>query len=262
MRITLEDVCQSYDSFEVLRNISFTAETGEVLALLGPNGCGKSTLIKTVCNVKPAFSGSVHIEGTNIAAINKKALAKLMAYVPQGTTHSVFSTVYDAVLVGRRPYMEWSFTRNDLRIAAEAMVAMNVGDLADRYVNELSGGQMQRVFIARALTQDPSFYLLDEPTSSLDLRNQLDTMRIMNEIVKGRGRGMIVALHDLNLALRYSDKVLVMKDKGVYAFGRPEDVITERAIREVYGVDAEIVEGKHGKYIQPYDRSDAGLCIS
>ncbi len=262
MRITLGDVCQSYDSFEVLKNISFTAEAGEVLALLGPNGCGKSTLIKTICNVKPAISGSVHINGTDITEIKKKDLAKLIAYVPQSNIHSVFSTVYDTVLVGRRPYMEWSYTRNDLKIAAEAMMAMRVDDLADRYVNELSGGQMQRAFIARALTQDPGFYLFDEPTSSLDLRNQLDTMRIMNEIVKKRGSGMIVALHDLNLALRYSDKVLVMKDKGIYAFGRPEDVITEQTIYDVYDVDAEIVEGKHGKYIQPYDCSDTGLCLS
>lgn len=256
VRFNVEKVCQSYDALEVLKDISFTAEAGEVVALIGPNGSGKSTLIKTICNVKPALSGRIDIDGTDIAAMDKKDLAKLIGYVPQSYAYSAFSTVYDTVLIGRRPYMEWSYTRKDLRIAAEAMTAMKVDDLADRYVNELSGGQMQRVFLARALAQDPRFYLFDEPTSSLDLKNQLDAMKIMRSIVKTRGSGMIVALHDLNLALRYSDKTLVMKDKGVYAFGRPEDVIIERMIRDVYGVNAEIVEGKHGRYVQPYDDPD------
>ena len=130
---------------------------------------------------------------------------------------------------------------------------MNVGAYIDKDVNEMSGGQRQRAFIARALAQQPSFYIFDEPTSSFDLRNQLDTMRIMKRLVRDSGACLIVALHDLNLAIRYSDRVMVLNAGGVYDIGKPEEVITSKMIRDVYGVDAEILEDSHGLFVRSYD---------
>lgn len=149
-------------------------------------------------------------------------------------------------------YMSWSVSNNDLEVVDNALSTMNITDLSDRFVNELSGGQRQRVFIARALAQDPSFFLFDEPTSSLDLRHQLETVSTMRGIVQKERSGMIIALHDLNLALRYTDKVLLLKDGAMYDYGTPSKVLTTESVREVYGVHAEFVENEQGRFILSY----------
>ena len=259
MKLTVNNISQRYGSNEVLKDVSFSACSGEVVALLGPNGSGKSTLIKTLCDLMPPKAGKVDIDGRDVACLQPIERAKPIGYVPQNVQHAPFTTVLDTVLVGRRPYVQWSYSMDDLDMASRAMETMDILDLRGRYVNELSGGQRQRVFIARALAQSPQFYLFDEPTSSLDLKHQLRTMRIMHEVVHGQDRGMIVAMHDLNLALRYSDKVLMLKDKGVYAYGRPEDVLTPEAIHDVYGVESFIMESERGLFIVPDEPSD-GTC--
>jgi iron complex transport system ATP-binding protein len=250
------NIYQRYGSNEVLNGLTFNVESGEILALLGPNGSGKSTLIKTMCNLFPAKSGRVTVEGRDISGIEPLERAKILGYVPQTVQHAPFTTVLDTVLVGRRPYMQWSYSENDLKVAAEALETMNICDLRDRYINELSGGQKQRVFIARTLTQRPNFYLFDEPTSSLDLKYQLKTMKIMRDVVHKEGCGMIVAMHDLNLALRYADKVMMLKDTHIYSYGRPEEVLTSEAIHDVYGVESYIIKNDRGLFILPYDPSD------
>ena len=255
MKLTAERIGQRYGSNEVLKDVSFSACSGEVVALLGPNGSGKSTLIRTLCNLMPPKAGQVDIDGRDVACLEPLERAKLIGYVPQNVQHAPFTTVLDTVLVGRRPYVQWSYSMNDLEVASRALETMNILDLRGRYINELSGGQRQRVFIARALAQSPHFYLFDEPTSSLDLRHQLRTMRIMHEVVHSQGRGMIVAMHDLNLALRYTDKVLMLNDKSVYAYGRPEDVLTPEAIHDVYGVESFITKSERGLFILPYEPS-------
>ena len=136
-----------------------------------------------------------------------------------------------------------------------ALSTMHIEDLAERFVNELSGGQRQRVFIARALAQNPEFFLFDEPTSSLDLRHQLETLAVMQDVVHKNNSGMIVALHDLNLALRYADHVVLLKDGSIYADGKPCDVLTTEAVRDVYGVESEVVEKETGRFILSYEPS-------
>jgi iron complex transport system ATP-binding protein len=164
------------------------------------------------------------------------------------------------VLIGRRPYAEWSYSKKDINIAADAMIKMKVDSLYDRQVSELSGGQVQRVTLARTLAQDPKFYIFDEPTSALDLRNQLDTLKIMRSIIRETGVSMVMAMHDLNLALRFSDKVMALKDGKVYGFGPAKDIITEKMIKDVYNVDSEIIKGPRGIYIYAFDDdSDDGL---
>ncbi len=256
MRLSVENVYQKYGDFDVLNDISFSSGSGEVVALLGPNGSGKSTLIKTICQLLPPSSGQVTVNGESLSDIDPTERAKLIGYVPQSFNYASFTTVLDTVLIGRRPYVQWSYSDEDLDMASKALETMNIINLRDKFINELSGGQRQRVFIARALTQDPHFYLFDEPTSSLDLRHQLRTMKIMRKLVRSEGCGMIIATHDLNLVLRYADRVVVLKDNRVYAFGRPEDVLTPTTVHEVYGVESSIVKSEQGLFILPYDSSD------
>ena len=253
VKLTISDLSQGYEGKVILHDINMEANSGEVVTLLGPNGSGKSTTIKTTCNVKKPISGTIDIDGRNILEIDKREYAKLIGYVPQTAVFFGSSTVYDNVLIGRRPYVEWSYRSEDIQAAADAMIRMKVDDLYDRPIHRLSGGQRQRVTLARALAQSPSFYVFDEPTSALDLRNQLDTLKVMRQVINETDACMIIALHDLNLAYRYSDKVLVLKDGTVYDFGKTEDVITPEMIKDVYGVDAEIVEGSKGKFIHSYD---------
>ena len=253
MKLTIDGLSQGYEGKTIIHDIDFEANSGEVVTLLGPNGAGKSTLIKTICNVMRPKSGTVFIDGRNISDIDKKEYAKLIGYVPQTAVFFGSSTVYDSVLIGRRPYVKWSYTHEDIQAAADAMIRMKIDDLYDRPIHRLSGGQRQRVTLARALAQAPSFYVFDEPTSALDLRNQLDTLKVMRQVINDTGACMIVAMHDLNLAYRYSDKVMVLSKGTVYGFGNTEDIITPQMIKDVYGVDAEIVEGSKGKFIHSYD---------
>jgi iron complex transport system ATP-binding protein len=253
MIMDIKNMSQGYGSNTVIDDISFSAESGELLTILGPNGCGKSTLIKTLCNVFRPRAGTIEIDGMDATRMDPLEMAKLIAYVPQNMMSFGHSTVYDLVLIGRRPYVEWTYSQNDLGIAADAMITMNVNAYMEKSLQELSGGQRQRAFVARALAQEPEFYIFDEPTSSFDLRNQLDTMRIMRSIIRDKNACLIVALHDLNLAIRYSDRVMVLKDSKIYGIGKPEDIITSKMIKEVYGVTADIIEDKYGLYVRTYD---------
>jgi len=253
MRLEVNGVEQGYGKKTVIKDINFCVDPGEVVTILGPNASGKSTLIKTMCNILPPKSGTVTIDGVNILEMDRKEFAKIVGYVPQTTTFFGHSTVYDTVLIGRKPYTEWSYSEDDINIAADAMMKMKVGLLYDRLVSELSGGQIQRVSLARSLAQNPRFYMFDEPTSALDLRNQLDTLKMMRSLVRETKASMVMAMHDLNLALNYSDKVMALKDGTVYKFGTTEEVITEKMIKDVYNVECEIVDGPRGKFIYSYD---------
>ena len=253
MRLDVKELKQGYGQKLVIDGIDLSVESGQVVTILGPNGSGKSTMIKTICGVMDRISGSISLNGIDTSEMDKTELAKIIAYVPQHSDFFGFSTVYDAVLIGRKPYVKWSYSRDDIRIAADAMKSMKIDDLYDRPVQNLSGGQLQRVTLARALTQQPDLYVFDEPTSALDLRNQLDTLKIMRAVIKRDNSCMLIALHDLNLALRYSDKVLAIKNGKTYRFGDTEDVIDEKMIRDVYGVESEIVDSPQGKYVHAFD---------
>jgi iron complex transport system ATP-binding protein len=253
MRLEIRGVEQGYGKKTVIRDIDMTVESGEVVTVLGPNGSGKSTLMKTICNVLPPREGTISIDGVSTKDLDRREFAKMVGYVPQLMVFFGQSTVYDSVLIGRKPYVEWSYSKEDIDTAADAMVKMKLGMLYDRLVSELSGGQMQRVTLARTLAQDPKFYIFDEPTSALDLRNQLDTLKMMRSLIKEKGASMVMAMHDLNLALRYSDKVMALKDGTVYGFGPTEEIITEKMIKDVYNVDSEIHDGPKGKFIYAFD---------
>ena len=249
MTLSIRELKQGYGEKIVLQDVSFDVEQGEMVGVLGPNGSGKSTLIKSICRIKQPMDGSICIDDEDISVIDRKVFSKYIGYVPQKFAPADYMQVFDAVLIGRAPYMEWTYSKEDFAMAAKAVEMMDIDDLLEKDIQDLSGGQIQKVIIARAIAQDPRFYILDEPTSALDLRNQLNTLRSMRNIIDQRGAGVLVALHDINLAMHFTDRVVMLKDGHVYACGRPEEVITEQSIMDIYGVSSEIVEGRDGKYV-------------
>ena len=251
MRMSVRNLVQGYGSKTILDDISFDVDTGEVLALLGPNGSGKSTLIKTICSIMEPRSGQILIDETPIEDIDITDLAKIVSYVPQSTAAATYTTVMDTVLLGRKPYVTWSYRQKDIDYALDAMKAMRIIGYSSRDVSDLSGGQRQRVFLARSLAQCPSFFIFDEPTSALDLKHQMNTMIKMREVVHDKGAGMVIALHDINLAMNYSDKVLMLKNGKIFAYGTPDETITEENIRAVYGVESRIMEAEGRRFILP-----------
>ena len=231
---------------EILHGIDLNLPSNKFIAVLGPNGCGKTTLVKQINRILRAQSGTVQIGDRQVSQLEPSELAKLIAYVPQMTSGVMNGSVMDTVMLGRRPYIQWKPTDEDLEIVAKALIRLNISHLSQRLFNQLSGGQKQTVLIARALAQVPDIYLFDEPVSFLDVKNQLEIMAIGRELVEQDGKTVIMVLHDLNMALRFADHVVIMKDGNVFAQGAPRDVITEETILAVYGTHAEI---KNGEYV-------------
>ncbi|MDD4222121.1 MAG: ABC transporter ATP-binding protein [Candidatus Methanomethylophilus sp.] len=249
MSLDIANLFQGYGKREVLKNVTLSVKKGETVTVLGPNGSGKSTLIRTICGILPPRAGMITVDGMSISGFDRQKFARTIGYVPQGQTSCDGMKVFDAVLIGRAPYISWSYSQADFDAAEKAIDMLELDSLLDRNVSDLSGGQAQKVAIARALVQDPRYYIIDEPTNNLDLRNQLMTLRIMREIASKKHAGTLVALHDLNLAIRYSDRVLMLKDGCTYGFGTPSEVITPENIAAVYGVSAEVVSGRGGRYV-------------
>lgn len=231
---------------EILKSVSFQLEKGKFLAVLGNNGAGKSTMLKCFNKIIFPDSGSVCMDKEEVLNMSTREVAKRIAFVAQSVPNTQM-TVHDMVMLGRRPYMRWGFTEEDHTIVHEAMESLQLLPMRGRYLNELSGGERQKVMLARALAQQPRLLLLDEPTSSLDLKNQYQVLQIVKDIcARGEITAMVV-IHDLNLALRFCDRFLLMQDGGVYCFGG-EEVLNRRAIHDVYGIDGEVAE-IHGKKV-------------
>ncbi|MCS7121948.1 MAG: ABC transporter ATP-binding protein [Archaeoglobaceae archaeon] len=238
----------SYRNFEVLKDIVFRLEEGEMLFVLGPNGSGKTTMLKCLNRIlKP--KGSILIEKINLNNLKLEEIAKLFGYVPQRGEVS-FLTVFDAILLGRRPYIKWEVGEEDVKIVEEVIKLFKLEKLALRKLNELSGGELQLVLLARAFAQQPRYLLLDEPTNNLDVKNQIEVMRIVKKAVKEKNVSAIVTVHDLNLALNYAEKILVLKDGKIHTFGSVE-ALNEDVIREVYGINVEILKYNGRRIIVP-----------
>jgi iron complex transport system ATP-binding protein len=236
MFFEVNGIAFSYGSMRVLDGVSFTVKSDEVVSILGPNGVGKTTLIKCIDKVIKPSSGSVSIEGADLHMMSKKEIAKNVGYVAQRSETSK-TTVFDSVLLGRKPHFDWNATEKDVRLAGRVIHLLGLDGLALKYVDEISGGEYQLVQIARVLVQQPKVILLDEPTSSLDLSNQHMIMHLIRNIVKKNHMAAIMIIHDLNLAIRHSDKFVLMKQGRIYAVGGHE-VITPGNIKEVYNIDA------------------------
>lgn len=225
---------------EVLTDVSFNAEPGKFLAILGNNGVGKSTLLKCFNHILKPDAGQVLLDGEDLLKKTAREVAKQVAFVSQSTPNTQL-TVHDVVMLGRRPYMTWGFTEQDHTIVHEAMHRLDVEDLRGRFLNQLSGGEKQKVMLARALAQQPKVLLLDEPTSALDIQNQYAVLKMVRDICHKDNMIAIMVIHDLNLALQFCDRFLLLKDGQVYHHG-DRSILDSQALKDVYGVNAKVAE--------------------
>ena len=250
--LTIEDVDCFYESTRILENVCFSVKTGSFLGILGPNGSGKTTLLKSISRVLKPRKGAILLDDTNIYQMKTTDVAKSMAVVPQDSSISFSFTALDIVLMGRTPHL----TRlqregtEDLAIAKQAMEYTGTWYLANRLVTELSGGERQRVIIARALTQQPKILLLDEPTSHLDISNQLEIMDLLKQLCLEKKLLIIGVFHDFNLAARYCDSIIMLKNGKVVSAGKSIETLTAENIKRVFGIDA--IVNRHPVTDLPY----------
>jgi iron complex transport system ATP-binding protein len=234
MILNIENVRFRYRAFPVLNGIELKINEHEIVSILGPNGVGKTTLLKCINTILKPYMGSVFIQEENVMELSKIKIAQKVGYVAQKNEASR-TTVFDAVMLGRYPYIKWDITDQDLRIVNSIIHTLHLDDLALRFIDELSGGELQKVCTARALVQEPDILLLDEPTSNLDLKNQIEILELVDKVVAEHNVAAIMTMHDVNMALRYSDKLVLMKDGKVFSYCKKND-ITANMIEQIYGV--------------------------
>lgn len=235
---------------QILKNISLKINKGEVLGVLGINGAGKTTFIKCINRIIEPDSGDIFIDGKSINSMTQKEIAKLIAYVPQYNNNFFDINVLNTVMMGRIPYANQSFSENDRKIVYDLLEKMDLEVFAFRSIREMSGGERQRVFIARALAQQPKIIILDEPTSSLDLHNQLFILNMIDELAKKEGLTIIMIIHDLNLASMFCDKLLMLKDGSIFAYGDTASIVNEENILSVYNVNTKITIVDGNKHVR------------
>lgn len=241
MRVTVEGLSVRYGATLAIESLDLVAEPGEVLAVIGPNGSGKSSLVKAIAGLVNHI-GAIAFEGS-------PARPERIGYMPQDIGARTALTVLETVLLGRLGRLGLRVGSNDLAAVEAVLTELDLMPLAARYLGELSGGQRQLVFLAQALASEPTLLLLDEPISALDIRHQLEVMEIVLRMTKARGLTTLVILHDLNIAARFADAVMVMRQGRVVCCGRPGDVIDEGMVASVFGVEAALSSAPDGRLI-------------
>lgn len=250
MKLTVKNLCFGYSKkAEVLHGIDCGIPEGKLVCIVGPNGCGKTTLIKCVNRIHTPWAGQILLDGQDLAKCRPEDVARRIGYVPQVSHGGIGGTVIDFVLLGRRQYLNWRLRREDLESVLAALKRLDILDLADRDYHTLSGGQQQKVLMARALLQEAPVYIFDEPTSSLDIKNQLEILELARELVSRENKTVLIALHDLNLALHYADAVILMCGGRIVAQGAAAEVLTAKNIEAVYGVPTRL---ESCGYINPF----------
>ena len=263
VELKVKDVKFSYASVPILKDVYIELATSEILGVVGPNGAGKSTLIRCIDRILKPQHGVILLDGQDIKEMRLMELAKKIGYIPQSATQVFPATVFDTVLLGRRPHISWKTSERDTEKVLETLQMLNIENLAMRDINELSGGQQQKVFIACALTQEPDVLLLDEPTSNLDIRHQLEVMNILKDIVREKRISAIMAIHDLNLASRYADRIIMMNSGEIFSAGDPVSALTPENIEHVYGVEVRVNNQDGSPYIvpiRPVKQNGKGRC--
>ncbi|MFJ5986459.1 ABC transporter ATP-binding protein [Lentzea sp. NPDC092896] len=242
-RLGAEGVTVGYADRVVLDNLDVAIPTGVITTVIGPNGCGKSTLLRTLSRLLKPRQGTVLLDGGDIARLKTKDVAKRMGLLPQTPIAPEGLTVADLVARGRHPHQSWlrQWSSDDADVVARALHMTGVADLAHRPVDSLSGGQRQRVWISMTLAQGTDLLLLDEPTTYLDLAHAIDVIDLVDDLHEG-GCTIVMVLHDLNLAVRYSDNLIVMKSGSIVAQGHPSDVITSDLLLDTFGLQAKVID--------------------
>jgi iron complex transport system ATP-binding protein len=243
--LSASGLAAGYGARTALREIELKAEAGELLAIVGPNGAGKSTLLKVLGGLLEPWRGEVAIEGRALSGFDRRSLARIVASVAQENPITFQFSVLEVVLMGRAPHLgAFHFeTPHDLEVARAALKSFGLSAIAARPIQELSGGERKRVFLARAIAQEARIVLLDEPTAFLDLRHVAEIFTLFRRLCAGRGTAVIATLHDLNVAALYADHVLLLKDGACVAYGRPADVLTPTNLSAVY--ETEVYVGLH-----------------
>lgn len=240
--LQVRDLSVGYGRTTIVHDVSFALEPGTVTTLIGPNGSGKSTLLRAIAGLSRPREGSVHLDGAALASLSPRAVARRMATLPQSPLAPEGLTVVDLVSRGRQPHQPWyrQWSRGDERAIADAMARMGITVLAQRPLEELSGGQRQRAWIALCLAQQTPIVLLDEPTTHLDIAHAVSILETVRRLAHDDGHTIMMVLHDISFAARYSDRLLVLQGGRVRADGRPDDVVTEQLLRESFDIDARV----------------------
>ena len=243
LNIRLDELGFTYRGISdaVLDSLSIDIKGPQLISILGPNGAGKSTLIHCMNKILEPTVGTVVVNGKNVNDISVKEMAKISSYVPYTSTDSFPLTVIDTILMGRHPHSKWGSIKEDLEIVHEMLQLLDIEDLADSMFNELSAGQHQKVMLARGFAQEPRILFLDEPTSNLDIKYQLEITRILRRMSREKNVLVVMISHDINIAAKYSDNIIILHNHGIYSVGTPEEVITSEMLKEVYNVDADII---------------------
>lgn len=244
MKVELEDVCFGYDSKQlILENISFTLEKPGLYCIVGPNGVGKSTLIKCINKILKPTSGRVLIDGEDVTELSYKDIAGKIGYVPVRSLDVFALPVTEAVLMGRSNKGKWKTTKEDLVLVKRALRIMGIEDLAMRNLNELSAGQYQKVAIAKGLVQEPQLLILDEPTANLDVKLQIYVTELLRALAEEEHMIVLMISHDLNIAVKYAHELIVLAPPGVVkAIGPPKDVLSADLISSIYDVNCKVIE--------------------
>ncbi|MDA3624777.1 ABC transporter ATP-binding protein [Saccharopolyspora oryzae] len=242
-RLHATDLKLAYGDRVIADGLDFDVVDGTITAVIGPNGCGKSTLLRALGRLLQPQRGSVLLDGKQIHKMPTREVAKVLGLLPQSPVAPEGLTVADLVARGRHPHQSWyrQWSSDDESAVAEALGMTGISDLADRTLDELSGGQRQRAWLSMALAQGTDLLLLDEPTTYLDLSHQVDVLELVGRLHDESGRTVVMVLHDLNLAARYADRLVAMKDGAVVAEGDPSDVLTEQLLAEVFGLNARVI---------------------
>jgi len=255
LELEIESLYFEYDERMVLSDISFSISKGDFVSIIGPNGSGKSTLLKNLASILKPIKGNIKLEGKKIDEYRAKELARKMALVPQDTNVTYDFSVFDIVLMGRNPYLNRLEKEKqiDFQIVKDSLKLTNTLHLRDRNINEISGGERQRVIIARALAQEPEIILLDEPTSHLDINHQIEILSLLKKLNKEKKMTILLVIHDINLAARFSNKMILLNEGRVLSIGEPEAVITNQNMERAYNVNMLISHNPHtnSPYIIP-----------
>lgn len=247
MTLQIRNLSFAYSKKPVLHDISIDSfKPGQLTALIGPNATGKSTFFKCVAGLLNIDEDAITVGGQKVSEAGRSAWSRKVCYMPQSFSSSAALTVFDVVLLARKNLAGWRVSDDDVATVAQTLQKMNIEHLSEVYVGDLSGGQQQMVSIAQVIVRDPALFLLDEPTSALDLRHQLEIMSIIRDETRARNIISIVALHDLNLAARFADHVVLMRDGKIMASGSPKKILASADLAETYGVTIEIHETRNG----------------
>lgn len=243
--ISVDDITFEYQKDSpILKGVGFSCESGSLVCVVGPNGCGKTTFIKCINSILKPKSGNVVIDEESIVGLKREEIAKRIAYVPQMTGESVNATVLEIVIMGQKPNLGWKLKDEDIDNALSVLRELGLENIANKNYNDLSGGQKQKVLIARAIAQNTQVYLFDEPTSFLDIKNQYEIIRLAKKMAE-ENKIVIMVVHDLNMALTYSDLVLMMSKGKVVGFDTPQKVLTKKNIYDVYDIDVDIIDERY-----------------